>query len=131
MRADIRREGGASLDPAVDSGQIEGGYVRGAGWLTTEELVWGGGGRLTTHAASTYKIPAVADRPEIFNVALWDGENAEETIYRSKAVGEPPFMHGISVFLALSDALAQCGPEYPALDAPATPERLLMTLEGM
>ena len=73
----------------------------------------------------------MADRPEIFNVALWDGENASETIYRSKAVGEPPFMHGSSVVLALSDALAQCGAGYPSLDAPATPERLLTTLEAL
>ncbi|WP_212525062.1 xanthine dehydrogenase molybdopterin binding subunit [Actibacterium sp. MT2.3-13A] len=125
LRADILHDAGASLNPALDIGQVEGGYVQGAGWLTTEELVWDGKGRLMTHAPSTYKIPACSDRPDIFNVALWQNENREETIYRSKAVGEPPFMLGISVLMALSDAVAACGPGYPALDAPATPERVL------
>ncbi|MBU2960530.1 xanthine dehydrogenase molybdopterin binding subunit [Citreicella sp. C3M06] len=128
LRTDILHDAGASLNPAIDIGQIEGGYVQGAGWLTTEELVWDDRGRLRTHAPSTYKIPACSDRPEVFNVALWDGANREETIYRSKAVGEPPFMLGISAFLALSDAVASCGTAYPALDAPATPERVLMAL---
>ena len=122
LRADILHDAGASLNPALDIGQIEGGYVQGAGWLTTEELVWDGKGRLRTQAPSTYKIPACADRPEVFNVALWDGANREDTIYRSKAVGEPPLMLGISAFLALSHAIASCGARYPALDAPATPE---------
>ncbi|WP_417725609.1 xanthine dehydrogenase molybdopterin binding subunit [Salipiger sp.] len=125
LRADILHDCGASLNPALDRGQIEGGYVQGAGWLTTEELVWDDKGRLRTHAPSTYKIPACSDRPEIFNVDLWDGRNREDTIYRSKAVGEPPFMLGISAFLALNDAVAACGEAYPALDAPATPERVL------
>ncbi|MDV7142325.1 xanthine dehydrogenase molybdopterin binding subunit [Tropicimonas sp. TH_r6] len=129
LRTDILHDAGASLNPALDIGQIEGGYVQGAGWLTTEELVWDDTGRLTTHAPSTYKIPACSDRPDIFNVALWDAPNREETIYRSKAVGEPPFMLGISAFLALSDAIAACGPGYPALDAPATPERILAAVE--
>ena len=127
LRADILHDCGASLNPALDIGQIEGGYVQGAGWLTTEELVWDDKGRLRTHAPSTYKIPAFGDRPQVFNVALWEGRNREETIHRSKAVGEPPFMHGISVLMALSDAVAACGDGslYPALDAPATPERIL------
>ena len=125
LRTDILHDAGASLNPAIDIGQIEGGFVQGAGWLTTEELVWDGDGRLRTHAPSTYKIPACSDRPRVFNVALWEGSNREETIYRSKAVGEPPFMLGMSAFLALSDAVASCGPGYPALDAPATPERVL------
>ncbi|MEI4473189.1 xanthine dehydrogenase molybdopterin binding subunit [Frigidibacter sp. MR17.24] len=128
LRTDILHDCGASLNPALDVGQIEGGYVQGAGWLTTEELVWDGNGRLRTHAPSTYKIPACSDRPRVFNVALWDGANREQTIYRSKAVGEPPFMLGISAFLALSDACAACGPGYPALDAPATPERILQAI---
>ena len=128
LRADILHDCGQSLNPALDIGQIEGGYVQGAGWLTTEELVWDEAGRLRTHAPSTYKIPACSDRPRVFEVALWDGENREETIYRSKAVGEPPFMLGISAFLALSDACAACGPNYPALDAPATPERVLAAI---
>ena len=125
LRTDILHDCGTSLNPALDRGQIEGGYVQGAGWLTTEELVWDEAGRLRTHAPSTYKIPACSDRPEVFNVDLWDGRNREETIYRSKAVGEPPFMLGISAFLALNDAVASCGSAYPNLDAPATPERLL------
>ncbi|MBL3701691.1 xanthine dehydrogenase molybdopterin binding subunit [Sulfitobacter sp. BDSS02] len=124
LRADILHDAGASLNPALDIGQIEGGYVQGAGWLTTEELVWDDSGRLRTHAPSTYKIPACSDRPDVFNVALWEGENPAETIYRSKAVGEPPFMLGISAFLALSDAVAGCGAQYPALNAPATAEEV-------
>ncbi len=127
LRTDILHDVGASLNPALDIGQIEGGYVQGAGWLTTEELVWDAKGALKTHAPSTYKIPACSDRPDIFNVALWDGPNPADTIYRSKAVGEPPLMLGISAFMALSDAVAACGDGtvYCALDAPATPERLL------
>jgi xanthine dehydrogenase large subunit len=125
LRTDILHDAGASLNPALDIGQIEGGYVQGAGWLTTEELVWDDKGALKTHAPSTYKIPACSDRPDVFNVDLWDGENIEETIYRSKAVGEPPLMLGISALMALSDAVAFCGEAYPALDAPATAERVL------
>ena len=125
LRADILHDAGASLNPALDIGQIEGGYVQGAGWLTTEELVWDDAGRLRTHAPSTYKIPACADRPDVFKVALWEGENRADTIYKSKAVGEPPLMLGISAFLALSDAAAACGPNYPDLQAPATAEAVL------
>ncbi|MDT8326403.1 MAG: xanthine dehydrogenase molybdopterin binding subunit [Roseovarius sp.] len=129
LRADILHDAGASLNPALDIGQVEGGYVQGAGWLTTEELVWDKGGRLRTHAPSTYKIPAASDRPDIFNVSLWDAQNREETIYRSKAVGEPPFMLGISAFLALSAAIAACGEGYPALDAPATAQQVFAALQ--
>ena len=129
LRTDILHDCGASLNPAVDIGQIEGGYVQGAGWLTTEELVWDDKGRLRTHAPSTYKIPAFSDRPRAFNVALWDGPNREDTIYRSKAVGEPPLMLAISAFLALSDACAACGPHYPALEAPATAEHVLAAVK--
>ncbi len=125
LQADILHDAGASLNPALDIGQVEGGFVQGAGWLTTEELVWDDQGRLRTHAPSTYKIPACADRPDIFNVALWDGENRADTIYKSKAVGEPPFMLGIATFLALSDAVSACGPAYPDLQAPATAEEVL------
>ncbi|WP_243721817.1 xanthine dehydrogenase molybdopterin binding subunit [Meridianimarinicoccus aquatilis] len=133
LRTDILHDAGASLNPALDIGQIEGGYVQGAGWLTMEELVWDDKGRLRTHAPSTYKIPAMGDRPRIFNVSLYDAENREDTIYRSKAVGEPPFMLGISALMALSDAVAACGDGsiYPALDAPATPERLLAAIARM
>ena len=129
LRADILHDCGASLNPALDLGQIEGAYVQGAGWLTTEELVWDDTGRLRTHAPSTYKIPACSDRPDIFNVTLWDGQNREDTIYRSKAVGEPPFMLGISAWLALSDAVAACGTAYPALNAPATAEEVWRGLQ--
>ncbi|MDD9741353.1 xanthine dehydrogenase molybdopterin binding subunit [Marinovum sp. SP66] len=129
LRTDILHDAGASLNPAIDIGQIEGGFVQGAGWLTMEELVWDDKGRLTTHAPSTYKIPACPDTPDIFNVALWDGENPAETIYRSKAVGEPPLMLGMSAFFALSDAVAACGPHYPALRAPATPEEILHAVQ--
>ena len=128
LRADILHDCGSSLNPALDIGQIEGGYVQGAGWLTVEELVWDAAGRLRTHAPSTYKIPACSDRPAVFNVALWEGENPRPTIYRSKAVGEPPFMLGISALMALSDAVAAFGPGYPSLDAPATPERVLSAI---
>lgn len=124
LRADLLHDAGASLNPALDIGQVEGAYVQGAGWLTTEELVWDARGILRTHAPSTYKIPACSDRPDIFNVALWSGENREETIYRSKAVGEPPFMLGISAYLALSHAVSACGTAYPALNAPATAEEV-------
>ncbi|MCB1405869.1 MAG: xanthine dehydrogenase molybdopterin binding subunit, partial [Rhodobacteraceae bacterium] len=131
LRTDILHDAGNSLNPALDIGQVEGGFVQGAGWLTSEELVWDDKGRLRTHAPSTYKIPACGDRPRVFNVALWDGANPEDTIHRSKAVGEPPFMHGISVLMALSDAVAACGDGsvYANLDAPATPERILAAVE--
>ncbi|NRA98835.1 MAG: xanthine dehydrogenase molybdopterin binding subunit [Rhodobacteraceae bacterium] len=131
LRTDILHDCGASLNPALDVGQIEGAYVQGAGWLTMEELVWNDKGRLTTHAPSTYKIPACSDRPDIFNVNLWSGENTEDTVYRSKAVGEPPFMLGISAFLALSDAVAACGKDYPDLQAPATPEQILRAVQRL
>ncbi|TGD44873.1 xanthine dehydrogenase molybdopterin binding subunit [Pseudotabrizicola sediminis] len=129
LRADLLHDTGTSLNTALDIGQVEGAYVQGAGWLTTEELVWDGKGRLTTHAPSTYKIPACSDRPPVFNVDLWNRPNREDTVGRSKAVGEPPFMLGISALYALSDAVAACGPGYPALDAPATPERVLAAVQ--
>ena len=129
LRADILHDAGASLNPALDIGQVEGGYVQGAGWLTTEELVWDDSGRLRTHAPATYKIPACSDRPDIFNVSLWDQPNPAHTIYRSKAVGEPPFMHGISAFMALSNAAAACGSNYPDLKAPATAEEVLSAVK--
>jgi len=128
LRTDILHDAGSSLNPALDIGQVEGGFVQGAGWLTTEELVWDETGHLRTHAPSTYKIPACSDRPDIFNVALWDAPNPVETIYRSKAVGEPPFMHGISVLMALSDAIAACGPGYPDLQAPATAQAVMAAI---
>ncbi len=130
LRTDILHDTGTSLNPALDVGQVEGAYVQGVGWLTTEELVWDGKGRLSTHAPSTYKIPSCSDRPRDFRVALWGKPNREDAVGKSKAVGEPPFMLGISAFYALSDAVAACGDEsvYPALDAPATAERVLMAV---
>jgi xanthine dehydrogenase large subunit len=127
-RVDILHDCGNSLNPAIDKGQIEGGFIQGMGWLTTEELVWDEKGRLRTHAPSTYKIPVASDRPRIFNVALLEkAPNREHTIHRSKAVGEPPLMLAISVLHALSDAVASVGDHRicPQLDAPATPERVL------
>ena len=129
LRCDILHDCGTSLNPALDIGQIEGGFVQGAGWLTTEELVWDTQGRLKTHAPSTYKIPACSDRPEVFNVSLWQGANPKKTIYRSKAVGEPPFMHGISAHLALSNAVSACGLNYPDLQAPATSEEVFCAIK--
>lgn len=133
LRADVLHDTGTSLNPAIDIGQVEGAYVQGAGWLTTEELVWDGKGRLMTHAPSTYKIPACSDRPRDFRVALWGKPNREDAVGKSKAVGEPPFMLGISALMALSDAVAACGDGsvYPALDAPATAERVLMAVKGV
>ena len=125
----MSRPTGASLNPALDIGQSEGGFVQGAGWLTTEELVWDDKGSLRTHAPSTYKIPACSDRPSVFNIALWDGENRTETVYRSKAVGEPPFMLGISTHAALANAVAACGAAYPDLQAPATAEEVLQAVK--
>jgi len=129
LRTDILHDTGNSLNPALDIGQIEGAYVQGSGWLTTEELVWDDHGRLRTHAPSTYKIPAMADRPDVFNVSLWGRDNPAQTVYRSKAVGEPPFMLGISTYLALVDAISACGSGYADLDAPATAQRVLDAIE--
>ena len=131
-RTDILHETGKSLNKAIDLGQIEGGFIQGMGWLTTEELVWDAKGRLRTHAPSTYKIPLASDRPKIFNVTLADWpENVEPTVHKSKAVGEPPFMLAMSVLHALSDAVASVADHAvcPKLDAPATPERVLMAVE--
>jgi xanthine dehydrogenase large subunit len=130
-RVDILHDVGASLNPEIDLGQIEGGFVQGAGWLTTEEVWWDPGGHLRTHAPSTYKIPTCGDVPEAFNARIWErGHNREKTIYRSKAVGEPPLMLAISVHSALNQAIAGKldGDRLPALDTPATPERILNCL---
>jgi len=133
LRVDILHDAGRSLNPALDIGQVEGGFVQGMGWLTTEELWWDDKGRLRTHAPSTYKIPVASDVPAAFNVKLYErGENVEDTIFRSKAVGEPPLMLAISVFHAIKDAVAGAA-DYrvsPALDAPATPERVLFAVEA-
>jgi len=132
-RVDILHDIGASLNPAVDRGQVEGGFVQGMGWLTTEELWWDREGRLLTHAPSTYKIPTASDVPEDFRVVLRERKNREATIHRSKAVGEPPLMLAISVFHALRDAVAAVADHRlaPRLDAPATPERVLLAVEDL
>ena len=127
-RVDILHDCGQSMNPAIDLGQIEGGFVQGAGWLTTEELWWNESGELKTHAPSTYKIPTCSDVPDDFRVRILESKaNQEDTIYRSKAVGEPPLMLGISVYQAIRDAVASIGDEnrLPVLVAPATPESVL------
>src|SRR5476651_731896 len=131
LRTDILHDVGASLNPAIDIGQVEGGYIQGAGWLTTEELVWNTKGKLMTNGPAGYKIPAVADMPLDLRVKLVENrKNPEDTVFHSKAVGEPPFMLGIAVWCALKDAVASCGitGQVPVLDAPATPERVLKAI---
>jgi xanthine dehydrogenase large subunit len=128
LRVDVLHDAGCSLNPALDRGQVEGGFVQGLGWLTTEELVWDAKGRLRTHSPSTYKIPTARDVPAHFDVRLWSrGRNVEEALHRSKAVGEPPLVLPISAFLAIRDALSAIdGHRSPVrLDAPATAERVL------
>ena len=133
VRTDILYDAGKSVNPAIDIGQIEGGFVQGAGWLTSEELYWDDQGHLRTHAPSTYKIPTCGDMPETFNVQIWNkGRNREKTIHRSKAVGEPPLMLAISVHSAINHAIASRlgGETLPSLDTPATPEAILNCLSG-
>ncbi len=132
-RVDILHDVGKSMNPAIDLGQVEGAFVQGMGWLTTEELVYDADGRLRTHAPSTYKIPCASDVPEEFNVALYDSKgNKEETIFRSKAVGEPPLMLGISVWTAIFSAVANLGNRtIPALDTPATPEAIMHAIKSI
>jgi xanthine dehydrogenase large subunit len=133
-QADLLHDVGASLNPAIDIGQIEGAFVQGMGWLTSEELVWHPQtGALLTHAPSTYKIPTANDVPEAFTTRLYANRNAEDSIHRSKAVGEPPLLLAFSVFLALRDAVAACGPAgcQPPLQAPATPEALLRAVNAV
>jgi xanthine dehydrogenase large subunit len=131
LRVDILHDVGKSLNPAIDMGQIEGGFIQGMGWLTMEELWWNDKGKLMTHAPSTYKIPVASDVPAAFNVKIYEsGINAEDSIYRSKAVGEPPLMLAISTFHAIRDAIASVA-DYrlsPRLDSPATAEKILMSI---
>ena len=134
LRADILQDCGKSLNPSVDYGQIEGAFVQGMGWLTSEELVWDDEGRLLTHGPSTYKIPGSRDVPPELNIhILEDAPNRVPTIFRSKAVGEPPLMLAISVYLAIRDAIGRLGNGslMPNLNAPATPEAILMAVEDM
>lgn len=131
LKVDILHDVGTSINPAIDIGQIEGGFVQGMGWLTTEQLVWNDQGVLATHAPSTYKIPATGDVPEHFKVTLWPEANPEDNVGGSKAVGEPPFMLAISVWEALRDAVAAArGDGRVHMDAPATPENVLKALKG-
>jgi xanthine dehydrogenase large subunit len=130
IKVDILHDVGRSINPAIDIGQIEGAFVQGMGWLTTEQLVWNDKGLLTTHAPSTYKIPTAGDVPEHFKVALWPDPNPEDNVFGSKAVGEPPFMLALSVFEALRDAVAQARADGAPvrLAAPATAENVLNAL---
>jgi len=131
LRTDILHDCGDSLNPAIDLGQVEGGYIQGVGWLTSEELWWDDKGALGTHAPSTYKIPTCSDLAPDFRAELTQNmANREKTIYRSKAVGEPPLMLALSAFLAIRDAVAGNDTASPALQAPATPEAILRALHG-
>ncbi|MDT4798887.1 putative xanthine dehydrogenase subunit D [compost metagenome] len=134
LRTDILHDVGASLNPAIDIGQVEGAFVQGMGWLTMEELVWNAKGKLMTSGPASYKIPAIADMPIDLRVKLVENrKNPEQTVFHSKAVGEPPFMLGIAVWCAIKDAVASLG-DYkvqPQIDAPATPERVLWGVEQM
>lgn len=134
LRADILHDVGASLNPAIDIGQVEGGFVQGMGWLTCEELVWDRAGRLMTDGPASYKIPALGDVPADLRVTLLENrKNLQQTVFHSKAVGEPPFMLGISVWIALQDALASVADyrQHPHLDAPATPERVFWAAQRL
>lgn len=134
LRADVLHDVGRSLNPAIDIGQIEGAFVQGMGWLTTEELVWHPqSGLLTTHAPSTYKIPTANDCPPVFNVSLYEADNPADTIHRSKAVGEPPLLLPFSVFFAIRDAVSSVGGHHidPPLVAPATGEAILRAVQAV
>ncbi|HYD93845.1 MAG TPA: xanthine dehydrogenase molybdopterin binding subunit [Noviherbaspirillum sp.] len=133
LRADVLYDAGSSLNPAIDIGQVEGGFIQGMGWLTTEELWWNQAGRLMTHAPSTYKIPAISDCPRDFRVKLFNNSNPADSIHRSKAVGEPPLLLSFSVFFAIRDAIASVA-DYrrnPPLDAPATCEAILNAVDAV
>jgi xanthine dehydrogenase large subunit len=133
LRADILHDVGASLNPAIDIGQVEGGFIQGVGWLTCEELVWNDKGKLLTNGPASYKIPAIADMPEMRVKLVENRKNPEDTVFHSKAVGEPPFMLGIAAWCAIKDAVASLA-DYraqPKIDAPATPERVLWGVEQM
>ena len=134
LRADILHDAGKAINPAIELGQIEGGFIQGAGWLTMEEVNWKSNGQIATHSPSTYKIPAVSDMPEKFNVEIFkSGKNVENVINKSKTTGEPPLMNAMSVFFAIKDAIASIG-NYtlnPILNAPATPEKILISINKL
>ncbi|WP_317203085.1 xanthine dehydrogenase molybdopterin binding subunit [Janthinobacterium sp.] len=133
LRADALYDAGKSLNPAIDLGQVEGAFIQGMGWLTTEELWWNAGGKLMTHAPSTYKIPGVSDCPEDFRVRLFDNRNVEDSIHSSKAVGEPPLLLPFSVFFAIRDAISSVAGHSvnPPLNAPATSEEILKAIAAV
>ncbi|GGC94385.1 xanthine dehydrogenase molybdopterin binding subunit [Undibacterium terreum] len=133
LRADALYDAGNSLNPAIDIGQVEGAFIQGMGWLTTEELWWNKAGKLMTHAPSTYKIPAISDCPEDFRVKLFKNRNVADSIHRSKAVGEPPLLLPFSVFFAIRDAIASVADykKNPPLQAPATGEAILKAVEAI
>jgi xanthine dehydrogenase large subunit len=132
VRIDILHDVGSSLNPALDIGQVEGGFIQGMGWLTTEELVFDGKGRLATHAPATYKIPVASDVPADFRTTLHMRPNQADTIYRSKAVGEPPLMLPISVYCAILEAVQAIRPgSQPKLEAPCTPEAILNAIQSI
>jgi len=134
LRADILHDVGASLKPAIDIGQVEGGFVQGVGWLTCEELVWSDKGQLLTDGPASYKIPAISDVPADLRVTLVENrKNPKDTVFHSKAVGEPPFMLGIAAWCALQDAVASVSDyrQHPLLDAPATPERIFWGVQRL
>ena len=132
LRADLLHDVGRSINPALDIGQVEGGFIQGMGWLTTEELVYDAKGALATHAPATYKIPVASDVPQVFNTRLHTRANPTPSIYRSKAVGEPPLMLAIAVFAAIADAIHSLAPgRIVPLDAPATPESILLAVRAV
>ena len=133
-RVDILHDAGKAINPALELGQIEGGFIQGQGWLTIEEVNWKSNGQITTFSPSTYKIPAVNDIPKKFNVEIYkDGKNEANVVNKAKTTGEPPLMLAMSVFFAIKDAIASVTnhKKIPKLDAPATPEKILMSLKEL
>ena len=133
LRVNILHDHGRAINPAIEKGQIEGGFVQGAGWLTIEEVNWKSNGELTTHSPSTYKIPAVNDMPEKFNVEIYKNLNKENVVNKSKTTGEPPLMLAMSVFFAIKDAIASVRnyTKIPKLNSPATPEAILLSIKNL
>ena len=134
LQADVLHDAGKAINPAIESGQIQGGFVQGAGWLTMEEVNWKSNGEITTHSPSTYKIPAVSDMPEKFYVEIFKkGKNNENVVNKSKTTGEPPLMNAMSVFFAIKNAISSVG-NYsinPDISSPATPEKILMSINKL
>ena len=133
-RVDILHDAGNAINPALEHGQIEGGFIQGQGWLTMEEVVWGDDGKIKTYSPSTYKIPAVTDIPKIFNVEMFkDGINVEKVVNKAKTTGEPPLMLAMSVFFAIKDAIASISnyKKIPDLSAPATAEKILLSIKKL